>query len=317
MDIKENFSHMNNMQQKAVFCTEGPLLILAGQNSEKLFVPGNKEVEFTLVDNGDDTFTLSYTVKEEETEATTAEPTEPETPAPTEPETPAPTEAPTEAPTDDPNVSALISVGKAYGKAGQTVQVPISISDNPGITCMTLDVSYDSSALTLTGVTDGGILGEGTAIMHSDNLVSPYRLCWANDTARSNFADDGDIATLTFVIAQDAQLGSYGITVSYDEDEIYSTSGENVKFNVHNSSVEVIDFIYGDVDRNGKVNSRDRTALAQYLAHWVGFDDTSIDLRAADVDLNGKVNSKDRTTLAKHIAKWTGFSSLPKPIEKT
>ncbi len=42
MDIKENFSHMNNMQKKAVFCTEGPLLILAGAGSGKTTVLVNR-----------------------------------------------------------------------------------------------------------------------------------------------------------------------------------------------------------------------------------------------------------------------------------
>ncbi len=42
MDIKHNFKHMNNMQQKAVFCTEGPLLILAGAGSGKTTVLVNR-----------------------------------------------------------------------------------------------------------------------------------------------------------------------------------------------------------------------------------------------------------------------------------
>lgn len=41
-NIKEQFSHMNNMQQKAVFCTEGPLLILAGAGSGKTTVLVNR-----------------------------------------------------------------------------------------------------------------------------------------------------------------------------------------------------------------------------------------------------------------------------------
>lgn len=41
-ELKKQLSHMNNMQQQAVFCTEGPLLILAGAGSGKTTVLVNR-----------------------------------------------------------------------------------------------------------------------------------------------------------------------------------------------------------------------------------------------------------------------------------
>ena len=60
---------------------------ITGENSNKLRVPGGVTVTFTLTDNGNDTYTLSYTAQDEPTtaEPTTAEPTtaEPTTVEPT------------------------------------------------------------------------------------------------------------------------------------------------------------------------------------------------------------------------------------------
>ena len=56
-----------------------------GTKANKLFVPAGKEVTFTLVDNGDDTFTLSYASSTDPTGVTEpTDPTEPTTPVDTD-----------------------------------------------------------------------------------------------------------------------------------------------------------------------------------------------------------------------------------------
>ncbi len=227
---------------------------------------------------------------ENPTEAVTEPVTEPTTEKPTEPE-PEP---------DEPTIKAQ----SVAGKAGKTVEVPVVISKNPGITALTLNVSYDTSALKLTGVKDGEILGEN---IHKPEYTSPYTLSWANDNAKENFTSNGTLATLTFEIKDTAKAGKYPITLSYDFDNYgaYNKDAQKVKLTIKNGAIEVTDFVYGDV--NG--DDLDRLYLTRHLANWADYK--TIDENAADVDGNGTVNNLDRLILTRHLANWSDYKELP------
>ncbi len=62
--------------------------------------------------------------------------------------------------------------------------------------------------------------------------------------------------------------------------------------------------IYGDVNRDGKVNLSDVSGILQYLAKW----GTNISLYAADVNKISEVNLVDVTKLLKAIAGWEDIS---------
>ena len=73
----------------------------------------------------------------------------------------------------------------------------------------------------------------------------------------------------------------------------------------------VINYIvlFGDVNNDGTVDSKDRVLLTRYLARWKGYED--IGLSSADLNNDSKVNTKDRIILARHIAGWKGYETLP------
>ena len=62
--------------------------------------------------------------------------------------------------------------------------------------------------------------------------------------------------------------------------------------------------IYGDADRNGKINLNDVSAMLKHVANW------SIDISeaAADVDRKDAVNVADVSKLLKYIAGWDNIS---------
>ena len=209
----------------------------------------------------------------------------------------------------DENAPQIIVVSKKC-LAGKTVEVTVALKNNPGIASAKLTLDFDTTVLTLTKVTDAGNLG---IQCHKPELTSPYTLAWMNDTATEDFTFNGTIVTLTFEIAEDAELGDYIIDLSYDYDnyDIWNVNVEKVKFAVVDGVISVIDTIIGDVNGDGAVNTLDRMELARHLANWEGYSAESIDMIAADVNNDGIVNTLDRMALARHLANWSGYETLP------
>lgn len=132
-----------------------------------------------------------------------------------------------------------LSVSAVTAEAGGTVDITVTMHNNPGIVSMQLDVEYDASVLTLTKVTDGGLIG--TAV-HSNNLsLCPYRLTWANDLSLTNYTDNGVIVTLTFAVAENAPAGEYPVAVTYTKYnfEIFDKDANEIDFDLASGSVTV------------------------------------------------------------------------------
>lgn len=129
---------------------------------------------------------------------------------------------------------ATIVASNAVGEVGETVDVTITMTGNPGFVSANLNVNYDAEILTLKDVKDGGLL---TGVTHSDNYTtSPYGLCWVNDTAPENFTVNGVLATLTFEISEGAVPGI--TTVSLEQD-ILNFDMDNVVFDLVSSEIEI------------------------------------------------------------------------------
>ena len=154
-----------------------------------------------------------------------------------------------------------IVVDSVTAEPGETVTVCVSLENNPGIVSMMLTVDFDE-ALELIGRTDTGLL---PSQVHSPNLNNPYTLCWVNDTATTNYTVNGSLVELTFKLSEDAEPGTYPITITYDLDnyDIYNCDVELVEFAVVNGgvtyeptthTVTFIDPITGEVIAEATVN---------------------------------------------------------------
>jgi len=135
--------------------------------------------------------------------------------------------------------SPILCVSSAQTAAGQTVEIKISLENNPGIVSMRLALDYDSDALQLVSVEDKGILGTS---VHGDDLNSTsYMLCWANDTSTSNYFNNGTLVVLRFLVKKGTLSGNYPIRVSYDnyDYDIFDVNFNTVDFNISNGIISV------------------------------------------------------------------------------
>ena len=120
---------------------------------------------------------------------------------------------------------------------GDTVEITISIENNPGITSAAMDVSFPDE-LTLTGVSlkrdvyTGQFNGP-----QSLPVTKKVRLNWANGLADNSTS--GLFATLNFSVSESAGEGTYPISITYDPDDVFNLEETNIDFQISNGSVTI------------------------------------------------------------------------------
>lgn len=135
----------------------------------------------------------------------------------------------------NPENTPTVTVGSVSGKQGETVSIPVSISNNSGIVSFNVSISYDSTKLKLVGVTNGSVL---TDPGHSGSLdTNPYRLSFDMGLSPENITANGVIAVLSFEIL--AATGDIAVNVDYNPNEIFDIDYHNVYFDKVNGKVTV------------------------------------------------------------------------------
>lgn len=187
----------------------------------------------------------------------------------------------------DENTPAIaVSSVKAY--PGSTVDVTVSLQNNPGIVGMTLKFAYDSSAMELSSITESGL--EGTWIKNKG-------VTWANSTLTDS-TYNGVVLTLTFTVYETAPAGEYEVRVLYEEGDICNLNEEDVNFVSVPGAITVKNRVPGDTNGDDKVNTKDFISLMKQLAG----EDVSLVPKSADINGDGKVNTKDFIALMKYLA---------------
>ena len=115
-------------------------------------------------------------------------------------------------------------LSNAEARPGETVQIEVSIRNNPGIVALRLKVKYDGSVMKLTDADPDAL-----AMSFGPKTRNPFTMSWA-DGLHGNNTTVGVVAILTFVVADDATPGNYPITILYDAEDVCNLEDQNILF---------------------------------------------------------------------------------------
>lgn len=122
----------------------------------------------------------------------------------------------------------------AEGSIGDTVDVKLYIKNNPGIASLQVLVNYSSNDLELVNIANGGVFD--SAISKSSVDKKPAIISWFSADSE-NKTDNGLLAILYFEIKEGAKDSK--VSLSYDEENVFNSSFENVKFDTDTAKVTV------------------------------------------------------------------------------
>lgn len=207
---------------------------------------------------------------------------------------------------EDPSYAgtAVIEVGSLTAYPGDTIEIPVSLRNNPGVTSFKLTVHYDDTLLSYQSLAFDEALTaiEGSETLVNDEQSGQVTLAWV--ATGSNYSGSGNVAVLTFKVNAAQENTNTQLSVTYDEDDVFNRDFVNQHFLAKAGSVQVNTVRPGDINGDGKVDAMDAMLLLHYVC---GLKQNEVKGNP-DVNGDGKTNNKDVVILLRYVAGWEGIT---------
>ena len=128
-----------------------------------------------------------------------------------------------------------LAIGSVSAEGKDTVAVPVTIKNNPGITTICFSIEYDNSVIELSKIENGSLLG---GQMNSDRIDKiPYYCGWINALQKNNCTEDGTLATLYFKVKDSSKVSKAEIKILDKSFEAYDSDIRSKKFTLINGQI--------------------------------------------------------------------------------
>ncbi len=134
------------------------------------------------------------------------------------------------------NGEAAVVFDSVSGVPGQTVEMNVHLTKNPGTTGLRFAVSYDRDKLTLESAEYTQLGGGGLIAVNTAN--EPFVLLW--NVATYEFTETGVLARLKFKIDEAASVGDIPLSVSYRKGDCIDFNLKDIAMNITEGNVKVL-----------------------------------------------------------------------------
>ena len=192
--------------------------------------------------------------------------------------------------------SATISLKDVNATPGEEIEVPVMISDNPGISAMKVSISYDQNILTPVNAEKTSLLG-GAVIKGEKQEDGIYNVLWYNT---KDINENGVIYKVKFKVNENANINSETkLKVTSTAGDVCDAQHNDIELNDATGVIKIKEKLYGDVYEDDVLNSHDVLLLQQYLTELAQFTDHQLLL--ADMTNDNEVNMQDLVVLANKV----------------
>lgn len=189
-----------------------------------------------------------------------------------------------------------VSIGSEELLPGETVRIPVILEENPGVSVVSVKISYDANAMTLKQVQNGEVFAEGEMV-EANTGANPTVVMFVCNAMEDN-SQSGIIAYLEFQVSEKAAEGEH--PVSIESVLLSNLAEERIECETRNGTLTVISYVSGDMNEDGAVDGLDLIRLKKHLAGW----EVEINEKAADMNGDGAVDGLDLIRLKKYLAGW-------------
>lgn len=138
-----------------------------------------------------------------------------------------------------PSAPQIIVNNAATFSGTGTIEVKLTLENNPGILGMTLQIDYYSRYFSLIKSENGTALNM-LSFTKPGRFESPCKFSWDGIDISESDICDGIILTLTFEVSENIQQGVYPITLTYEEDGIIDRDLHPTDVNIKQGCIVII-----------------------------------------------------------------------------